>query len=175
MALPWPTRGIAGLAMPPNLRDMSSNCFPALNLACVLTRYAPPHVISTIPLKPAAWIVGMNPSFLSPNRERLACVNAEVVEGAVAARGRQASVRKPAGRKFLTTVRHVLAAEYAEGEHLLRRKLWAKFRIEIASDRFGKDVTIFPLRRVVDTHVYGYFAHIGPSAIVSDCPTLPRQ
>src|SRR5271156_5394647 len=155
LALPWPTHGIAGLAILLNLRDVSSDRLPALNLACVLGRCASPHVISAIPLKPAAWILGMYPSFLSPNREGLACVNAEVIEGAVAVGERQLSVRKPAGRKFIAAVRHVLAAEYAEGEHLLRRKLGAKFWIEIASDWFGEDVTISPLHRVVDIDVYG--------------------
>jgi hypothetical protein len=71
--------------MSPNLRDMSSDRFLALNLARILDRHASPDVISAIPLKPAAWIVRVYPSFLSPNRERLACINAEVVEGAVAA------------------------------------------------------------------------------------------
>jgi hypothetical protein len=70
-----------------DLRDVSPDRLPALNLACVLRRHAAAHVISTIPLKPAAWVFGMYPSLLSPNREGLTCTDAEVVEGAVAAGG----------------------------------------------------------------------------------------
>src|SRR5262249_37067962 len=83
---------------------------------------------------------------------RLAGVDAEIIERAVPVRGRELGAREPACRKFLATIRHVLAAEYAKREHLLRRELRTKFRVEAASDRRNERITIATLHPVGDAH-----------------------
>ena len=55
--------------------------------------------------------------------------------------------------------RHVLTAEYPEGEHLLRRKFRSKFGIEIAPGRLGEDVSIASLHLVVNCDLYISLAH----------------
>jgi hypothetical protein len=77
----------------------------------------------------------MDPAFPAPGREGLTGINAEIVERAVATRWREPGLREPVRREFLATIRHVLAAEYAECKHFPRRKLRAKFGFEIAPDR----------------------------------------
>src|SRR5579872_4425247 len=73
LALPWPASQVTRLAT-------------ALDLPRILQRYSTAHVIATIPLKPPPRIVGIYPSFLSPNRERLARTYSKVIERAVASR-----------------------------------------------------------------------------------------
>jgi hypothetical protein len=69
--------------VPLDLCDVSPDGLPSFNLACVLLRDAPPHVIAAVPLKPAPRIFGMDPAFPAPDRERLAGINAEIVQRAV--------------------------------------------------------------------------------------------
>src|SRR5271166_5540954 len=64
---------------------MPSHCFPTADLSVVFFRRAAAHVVAAVPLKPAAWIVGVNPSVLAPGGQRLARVDAEVIERTVAA------------------------------------------------------------------------------------------
>ena len=49
-----------------------------------LPRHAAAHVVAAIPLEPAARIVGMQPSLGAPDRERLAGIDAEVIQRTVA-------------------------------------------------------------------------------------------
>ena len=74
LALPRPTCRVAGLAVPLDLRDVPPDGLPSSNLPRILLRDTPPHVIAAVPLKPAPWIVGMDPTFPAPDRERLAGV-----------------------------------------------------------------------------------------------------
>jgi hypothetical protein len=62
LALTRPARWVAGLAMPSNLRDVPSDRLPTLDLARIFGRHAATHVVATIPLEPAAWIVGRSRS-----------------------------------------------------------------------------------------------------------------
>jgi len=59
---------------------------------------------------------------------------------------------KPACGKFLATIRHVLAAEYAKCEHFLGREFRAKLGVEIAPHGHGKYITIAALHLVVYTY-----------------------
>lgn len=87
LPLARPAHGIARLAMLPDLRHMPPHRFPAADLARVLVRHAPSHIVAAIPLEPTARVVGMNPVFASSDRKRLTGIDAEIVERAVAARG----------------------------------------------------------------------------------------
>ena len=57
LALPRPTCGVTGLAVPLDLCDVSSDSLPSLDLARVLLRHAATHVIAAVPLEPAPRIV----------------------------------------------------------------------------------------------------------------------
>src|SRR5215472_15560055 len=85
LTLTWPARWIARLAVLLYLRDMPPDCLPALDLTGVLLRHAAAHVVAAVPLEPAARIVGVNPAFITPDRQRLASVNTKIIYGAVAA------------------------------------------------------------------------------------------
>ena len=80
LPLTFAARLITRLAMKFDLSDMSSYCLPPPDLSKVLVRHSAAHTISAVPLKPAARIVGVYPSVLAPYRQRLARIDAEVVE-----------------------------------------------------------------------------------------------
>ena len=71
---------VAGLAVKFDLPNVSSHCLPAPDLSKVFLRRTAAHIISAIPLKPAARIVGVYPSVLAPNVQWLAGIDAEIVE-----------------------------------------------------------------------------------------------
>src|SRR5262249_906003 len=135
LALPAAAQKIAWFAMPLDLLHVSPHGPPPFDLATVFFRHAPAQVIAAVPLKPAARLIGMDPPPGAPFRKRLACVDAEEVEPAVAAAGCQLGTRKPALGEFLAAVGHVLAAEYAKSKHVLRRQVGLELRIEVAPDR----------------------------------------
>jgi hypothetical protein len=58
---------VTGLAVKFDLPDVSSHCLPTPNLSKVFLRHSAAHIISAIPLKPAARIVGVYPSVLAPD------------------------------------------------------------------------------------------------------------
>jgi hypothetical protein len=146
---------VAGLAMPSNLRDVPADRLPALDLARIFGRHAATHVVATIPLEPAAWIVEMYPAFVPPDRQGLTSIDSEIIKRWIGTGRRQSRVRKPARGKFVAAISHVLSAEDAEGEHLFRRQFGAKLRIEIAPRRRGERISVAPLHLVV----YGYDFH----------------
>ena len=53
---------------------------PALNLPMVFFGQAAAEIVSAIPLEPPARIVGINPAFSLPDRQRLAGVDPEVIQ-----------------------------------------------------------------------------------------------
>ena len=162
LSLPRPAHWVAGRTMPLYLRNVPPDGFPALDLPGILVRHASAHIIPAIPLEPAARIRGVYPTFLPPDRERLARIDAEIVARAVAARRGKPSARKPAGGEFLAAVRHVLTAENSKREHLFGRELRTKFRIEMAADRRTPDIAVFPLHLVVHGNDSApFFAHDG--------------
>jgi hypothetical protein len=78
LALAPATRQIASHAMLLELGDVTPNGAPSLDLAQVIGM-PPPGIVAAIPLKPAAWIIGMNPSFLPPKIEWLGCSHTEII------------------------------------------------------------------------------------------------
>src|SRR5262245_8217616 len=136
--------------MPLDLAQVAAYRLPSPDLAAILVGQAPAHVITTIPLEPAARIAGMNPSLVQPDRDGLAGIDAEEVERAVVLAVGKLGRGKPAARKFALGVGHVLAAEDAERKHLLGRQLRSKFGIEIAAGGLRDPVAIALLHLVVD-------------------------
>jgi len=62
LALPLPAPDVVFPAVLFDLGDMPCHRFPAPDLTRVV-RAAPAQVIPAIPLEPAAWIIGIDPSF----------------------------------------------------------------------------------------------------------------
>src|SRR3974390_65874 len=143
---------IPGLAVFPDLLDVTPHRLPALDLARVFLRHAAAHVIAAVPLKPAARIIGVNPTFLPPFGQRLARVEAEIIERAVTAFRGKFRAREPTRGKLLATVGHVLAAEDAEPKHLFRRQVRLELRIEAAADRGNETVAVAALHLVADSY-----------------------
>ena len=71
---------VTRLAVKLDLSDVSSHCLPPPDLSKVLFGHSAANIISAVPLKPAARIVGVYPSVLPPYGQRLAGIDAEVVE-----------------------------------------------------------------------------------------------
>src|SRR5262249_9331393 len=141
---------VAGLAMLLYLPHMPADRLPALDLAAVLVRQAAAHVVAAVPLEPAARGVGMNPAVLLPDRPRLAGVDAEEIQRAVAAARRELGAPPPAFRKLAPAIGQVFAAEHAEREHLRRRQIRLELRIEPAPGRRRERVPVMPLHLVAD-------------------------
>src|SRR6185437_7205258 len=97
---------------------MATDRLPAADLAFVFFFHSPASVITAIPLKPAARIIGMNPAFALPFRQRLAGVDAEEIEAAIAFSFGEFGVLEPAPGKFTPAIGHVLSAEHAKPKHL---------------------------------------------------------
>ena len=159
LALTRSARWVAGLAMPSNLCDVPSDRLPALDLARIFGRHAAAYILPTIPLEPAPWIVGMNPAFVPPHRQGLASIDTEAIKRRVGTRRRESRAGKPARGKFVAAIGHVLSTEDAKREHLFRRQLGAKFRIEITARRRSKLVSVAVLHLIVngyDVHPFGH-------------------
>src|SRR5262245_29439079 len=83
LTLPPVAQKIARLAVALDLSDVPTHGLPALDLPGVLLGQSPPHVVAAVPLEPAARVLRMDPSIPAPNRQRLAGVYPEIVQGAV--------------------------------------------------------------------------------------------
>jgi hypothetical protein len=145
--LAWAAEQVALLAGALDLPDVAANSFPAPDLARIVL-HATASVVATVPLEPAPRVVGMNPAFGAPNRERLARVDAEEIEFRIASLRRELRLFEPIRGELVATVVHVLPAKNTELEHLRRSQLRAKFRIEVTAFRLCKPVDIALLHAV---------------------------
>ena len=84
LPLTWTAEGIAGHTVLLDLIDVTPESLPALDLATVFFRHSPAHVVAAVPLEPTTRIVGVDPAFFAPLRQRSASVDPEMVEGTVA-------------------------------------------------------------------------------------------
>lgn len=57
---------------------------------------------------------------------------------------------KPRGWKFFSTIRHVLAAEYAKLQHFFWREFRGKYGIELFTDRRGAEISVPFLHFIVN-------------------------
>lgn len=134
-----PTRRIARTAIRHDLANVPSHCFPALDLAGIFAesqlaifayRIGQPaaHIVPTIPLKPAARVVFVNPALFAPHRKRLRSQDAKVIyffiAGALCKLGFDEPILRKFGRLFarkrrLGAVAHIHTAKDTEREHLL--------------------------------------------------------
>lgn len=150
LALSAAAEQIARFTVTLNLPHVSAHGLPASDLAAIFVRRAPANVVAAIPLEPTARIVRMNPSLGAPFRQGLTRINAEEIERAVTPPGCELGTCEPAPGKLFAAIGHVLAAEYAETKHLLRRQIGREFRIEVAADGSRQPIAVTLLHPVVD-------------------------
>ncbi len=146
---------VAGFAMFAKLRDVSANGAPACDLAFIIFASSS-HVISAIPLEPAARVFAIDPTFLLPIGKRLGCIHAKVIQFRIVKLMTELCVGEPACRKFFLAVGHVLAAEYAKLEHFARRQLRPKAGVEVAADWLREFIDITSLHKIVDDDALGF-------------------
>src|ERR1700684_1064740 len=115
-------RQIAGFAVALDLSDVPSYRLPALDLPAIFLGRPSAHVVAAIPLEPAARIVGMYPSLGTPDLQRMNRIHAQAVQRTAAPSRGQLRMAEPARRKLIARIGHVLAAKYAQPQHLLRRQ-----------------------------------------------------
>lgn len=132
---------VIGEAIPANLRDMAFHGAPSLDLPVVVWPSSA-HVVATVPLKPSARILVMNPSLLAPVGKRLGRLNAEEVERRIVLRRAQLGFIKPIARKLVSAVRQVSASENAQKQHLFGRQLRTKPHIEVLAHRFTEHIRV---------------------------------
>jgi hypothetical protein len=147
--LPLTAHRIAWFAVTFNLPDVPSHCFPTADLSVVFFRRAAAHIVAAVPLKPAAWIVGVNPSVLAPGGQRLARMYAKVIERTVAAGVSELRAREPTIGELGPSISHVLAAEHTQLEHLFGRQPWMELRIKVSASRLNKLIAIPALHRII--------------------------
>lgn len=158
LALAFPAGDIAATAVALDLRNVSAYRPPSANLTIIFLRQSPAHVVPAVPLKPPARIGRMNPSFLAPDGERLAGIDAEVVECGIMPFMTQFRVREPITRKFFPAIRHVFSAENAEPQHVLRCEIGRESRIEIFPFRLRECVRA-TLHQVMDANDFFRTTH----------------
>ena len=115
----------------------------------VFFRRAAAHVVAAVPLKPAAWIVGVNPSVLAPGGQRLARMHAKVIERTVAPGSSELRAREPTIGELGPSISHVLAAERTQLQHLFGRQPWMELRIKVSASRLNKLIAIPALHRII--------------------------
>jgi len=114
LALSGPAFHVAGTAMLIYLRYMPLDRFPPGYLSAVFFAQTPPHVIPAIPLEPPARILRIYPAFFTPVPERLTGIDLEIIQLRVVSLGTDFRMFKPVIGKFVTAIRHVFTAEYAQ-------------------------------------------------------------
>src|SRR5689334_11084438 len=102
---------------------MPAHGAPSFDLTAVLPNHPPTHIVPAVPLKPSAWIDRVDPALRTPRGKRLACIDAEEVEPRIALAAREFRTDVPTLWKLVSAIRHVLAPEHAEFQHLRRREL----------------------------------------------------
>ena len=150
LALPRPAGDVARLAIALDLPHVAADRFPALDLPRVLVGNAAAHIAAAVPLEPAARVVAKDPALLAPHRQRLAGIDAEIVQRTVVMLFRELGAHESVLWKFLGAVSHIFAAEHAEPQHLGWRQVGAEVGIEFAADRLRQLVVIAALHLIVD-------------------------
>ena len=154
LALPAAAVKVSCRAVFDELGDVSFHGLPSLDLSCIIGA-ASAQIIATVPLKPAAGIVGMNPAFGHPVGEGFGGVDAEAVELRIMSFGAEFGFGKPGWREFIAAVGHVFSAEDADFQHLLRCQFRFEFRIKLSAGGFCQNVSVTLLHPVMDDDFFG--------------------
>ena len=162
LALFCAARCVTAAAVFLELDDMSVHGPPTADLAGIILAPSP-HIVATVPLKPATGILRTDPALLLPHREWLTRIHTKKIESFVIPRLPYCvkfRTPKPRRGKFFCAIAHVAAAKHPECEHLLWREFRFEGGIKIAPDRFGARIRVAFLHLVVHRHTYRRpFAH----------------
>ena len=148
-----PAVEVAARAVLLQLRKMTPNCAPALDLAQII-RAPAAGIITAIPLKPAPRIFVADPTLRAPDRERLRRIHPETVQRRIMPFSTKLCFGKPTGRKLLRAIRHVLSAEDSQFQHLSGRELRLEIRAKIATRRLCPQIHVTLLHQVVHFHAH---------------------
>lgn len=154
LALSRATGDVAGMTMDFDLRDVATHGEPSFYLSLVVLA-ASSQIITTIPLKPASRVVGVNPAFFPPIGQGFRGVDLEKVQARVTGTHSEFGVGEPAGGEFAAAVCHVFAAKHAKSEHLLGGKLWLETWRVISAYRLGANIPVIGLHSVIDDDELG--------------------
>ncbi len=145
---------------------MATHGAPPFNLT-VIVRAAATDVIPTVPLKPTAGVLFIDPSLPLPFRQRLRCIYAEEVQVGIVSLGAQLGIFVPVRRKLLAAVSHVFSAKHAKFEHFLRGKFGLEVGVKVLSARLSEYVAVAGLHEIVDLDLL--FCHaLGGCRIMMD-------
>lgn len=136
---------------------MTLHFFPAVNLTSILVFHASAPIVTAVPLEPAARIGRMDPTLCPPNRKWLTCPDAKVVKRWIISFRRKFCLNKPAVRKFVARIGHVLSAEYTQFKHLFGSQLRFKIGRKVPPRRFFENVPVALLHLVMNND--GLFSH----------------
>lgn len=133
---------VTGETIRPYLCDVAADRYPAFDLPLVIGTPSP-HVVATVPLEPATWIVLVYPTLFAPDREGLTRADAEEVEFWIRRTGislLKPCFREPVLREFPPAIAHIYAAKNAEREHLFGGELRFEPRVETPAHRLRQDI-----------------------------------
>ncbi|MDB6057521.1 MAG: hypothetical protein JWO95_1365 [Verrucomicrobiales bacterium] len=119
LALGGAATEVAGAAVGFDLADVTADGAPTFYLTVVFARDSAAHIVSAIPLEPAARVVFVDPAFSTPLGQGLAGVDLEEVEHRVLFVGTEFGAGEPFFGEFGLAIGHVFATEDAHAEHLL--------------------------------------------------------
>ena len=149
MTLSWTAKYVSRVAISSDLPGMTSKCLPAFNLNCIDVRQPSSEVIPAIPLKPTPWIWPINPTFLSPNRERLSALNTKVIQRNIRC-VRYFCLSEPECRKLVSTIVAIFAFKYAHFQHFTGRKMRFEVVSKIFAKRRNKLIAVAELHSIVN-------------------------
>lgn len=175
LALARPAREVPRHAVVFDLRDVARNRSPTLYLSRIVV-VSSPHIIPSVPLKPATRVVLVDPPFLLPYTEWLTCVYLKKITLFMSLTiWRELCISEPFFWKLISTISHIESTKYAECKHFFRCKLWLEVGMKILSHWFCQSIYVPCLHPVI----YGNCFHIRKhypmvlSRCVSTCARVP--
>jgi hypothetical protein len=170
LPLSWPAFEIAFFAVLANLSDMPLYRLPSFDLPLVITA-ASAHIVSAVPLEPSSGVILVYPALLYPVGQRLRGIYTEKVQLGIVELVAEFYLLEPFFRKLFFAVRHILAAEDTQLQHLLWGKFRLKLSIEVSACRLRQIVNVTFLHQVIDN--YPFLSHFPPNIIIYD--TICKQ
>jgi len=129
---------------------MARKCLPSLYLSSIFSRRTSSDEISAIPLKPASWILRINPALRLPFTQRLGRVYRIVIQADVFFVGVEFSVVKPVIRKLGTAIGQIFPTKHPELQHFGGSEFRPEIGVKIFTFVFNQRVTVFLLHSVIN-------------------------
>lgn len=150
LTLAGSTGPVPGMAILFHLSDVPLDGFPSLDLSTVFLGKAAAHVVSAVPLEPAARVFPIDPAFLHPIREGFAGIHAKKVERGIVAFVAEFCLFEPFFWKFVLAIGEVLSSKDTEFKHCLWSEFRFEFGVEMFRHGFGQRVLVLSLHGVAD-------------------------